>query len=123
MTEVKESLASQLANKESECQGLNSQLTKVQTELDVLKKKEQEEELQVAFFIREMKEWVSNFYIDHQAFILPIINKMSVRMYICTLIIVSFEDISKANTYSSVQHFTHFIDGGIEDGDASRDHQ
>lgn len=50
LTEVKESLASQLANKESECQGLNSQLTKVQTELDILKKKEQEEELQVNFF-------------------------------------------------------------------------
>ena len=47
LTEVKESLATQLANKETECQGLGSQLSKIQSELDVLQKKEQEEELQV----------------------------------------------------------------------------
>ena len=32
---------------ETECQGLSSQLSKVQTDLDILKKREQEEELQV----------------------------------------------------------------------------
>ena len=47
LTEVKESLATQLASKEVECQGLGTQLSKIESELDVLRKKEQEEELQV----------------------------------------------------------------------------
>ena len=47
LTEVKESLATQLASKEVECTNLSSKLNSLQTEYDVLKKKEQEEELQV----------------------------------------------------------------------------
>jgi len=49
LTEVKESLATQLASKEAECNNLSSQLTQLQNDHEVLKKKEQEEELQVCF--------------------------------------------------------------------------
>ena len=58
LTEVKESLATQLASKEAECTNLSSKLSSLQTEYEVLKKKEQEEELQVRpnkFLLTELK--------------------------------------------------------------------
>ena len=50
LTEVKESLATHLAVKEEECKSLSTQVTKIQTDFEILKKKEQEEELQVCLW-------------------------------------------------------------------------
>ena len=64
LTEVKDSLSKQLSEKEAELNSLNDKLSSISTELETVKKREQEDELQMAQTKMHMHQVVNVIYLE-----------------------------------------------------------